>query len=64
MHSDKVVYYALLASESSEYCCQALKEWTSDQLLGSIHLAHSLVDQGYMPFGDVQPLIQMCAELA
>ncbi|PIO33116.1 hypothetical protein AB205_0158490, partial [Aquarana catesbeiana] len=60
----EVIYFSLLASESGEYFHQALKRWSSNQLFATIRLAHSLVDQCYMLFGEVQPLIKICTELA
>ena len=64
MNPNVIPYYALLASKSGDYLRQTLKEWTRDQLLEIIRLAHSQVDQGCVLFGEVQPLIQICAELA
>lgn len=57
INSDVIVYYALLASVSGEYLCQIPKEWSSDQLLEIICLAHSLVDHGCMLFRDAQLLV-------
>ncbi|PIO11162.1 hypothetical protein AB205_0138040 [Aquarana catesbeiana] len=64
MNADEVIYFSLLASESGDYCCQDLKGWSSDQLFATIRLAHSLVDQDYILFGEVQSLINICTELA
>lgn len=43
---------------------QYFKNRILDKMLECIRLAHSLIDQGSMLFGNVQPLIQVCAELA
>ena len=43
---------------------QVLEGWTSDQLMDTIRSAHSMVDQGYMSFDDIQPLIRLCVKLA
>ncbi|CAI9536312.1 unnamed protein product, partial [Staurois parvus] len=63
MHLDEVVYLSLLVFDDRDYAYQTLKEYTRDQLLESIRIAHCLVDQG-TEFSEVQPLIQVCAELA
>lgn len=64
MQAEIVIYFTSLVTEDNCYCRLVLKEWARDQLLECIHLAHFLVDQGGMLFENVQPLIQLCAELA
>ncbi|CAI9544315.1 unnamed protein product, partial [Staurois parvus] len=63
MDLDEVVYFSLLVFDEKDYAYQTLKEYTQDQLLECIRIAHCLVDQG-TEFSEVQPLIQVCAELA
>ncbi|CAI9562468.1 unnamed protein product [Staurois parvus] len=62
MDLDEVVYLYLLVFDDREYAYQTLKEYPRDELLECIRLAHVLVDQG-TEFSEVQPLIQVCAEL-
>ena len=64
MQSEEVFYFSLLVTEDREYCRQILKTYTSEQLLECIRLAHSFVDKGRVLFKEIQPLIQLCAELA
>ncbi|CAI9594367.1 unnamed protein product [Staurois parvus] len=63
MHPDEVMYLSLLVFDDRDYAYQTLKEYNRNQLLECIWVAHVLVDQG-TEFSEVQPLIQVCAELA
>ncbi|XP_077334538.1 uncharacterized protein LOC143975853 [Lithobates pipiens] len=64
MHLDDILYLSLLATDDRDFCRQTLGEYTREQLLECIRIAHVFVDQGSFLFEDVQPLIWICTELA
>ena len=64
MHLEDIVYLSLLATDDRDFCYQELSEYTSEQLLECIRMAHVFIDHGSVLFEDVQPLIQICTELA
>ncbi|XP_040191759.1 uncharacterized protein LOC120924781 [Rana temporaria] len=64
MHLEEIVYLSLLATDDRDFCYQELSEYTSEQLLECIRMAHVFIDHGSVLFDDVQPLIRICTELA